>query len=70
VFLLKCNLPTAREPLHAQNYESNGNIELLQPYPVVAADALHEIGTAVVSAVLSLDEHFSQTNTCAQKVCY
>jgi hypothetical protein len=28
----------------------------LQPYPVVAADALLEIGTAVISAVLSFDE--------------
>jgi hypothetical protein len=34
----------------------------LQPYPVVAADALLEIGTAVISAVFSLDEHLSQTN--------
>jgi hypothetical protein len=36
------------EPLHAQNDETNGNIEFLQPYPVVAADALLEIGTAVI----------------------
>jgi hypothetical protein len=28
----------------------------LQPYTVVAADALLEIGTAVMSAVFSLDE--------------
>jgi hypothetical protein len=28
--------------------------EFLQPYPVVAAD---EIGTAVISVVLLLDEH-------------
>jgi hypothetical protein len=34
----------------------------LQPYPVVAADALLEIGTAVIPAVLSLDEHLSHTN--------
>jgi hypothetical protein len=34
----------------------------LQPYPVVAADTLLEIGTVVISAVLSLDEHLSQTN--------
>jgi hypothetical protein len=27
------------------NDETNGNIEFLQPYPVVAADALLEIGT-------------------------
>jgi hypothetical protein len=36
------------EPLHAQNDETNGSIEFLQPYPVVAADALLEIGTAVI----------------------
>jgi hypothetical protein len=46
-------------------------IALLQPYPVVTADALLEIGTAVISAVLSLDEHLSQTNTsCVPKFCY
>jgi hypothetical protein len=32
----------------------------LQPYPVVATDALLEVGTTAVSAVLSLDEHYSQ----------
>jgi hypothetical protein len=32
----------------------------MQPYPVAAADTLLEIGTAVISAVLSLDEHLSQ----------
>jgi hypothetical protein len=51
--------------LYAQNDETNGNIEFLQPYPVVAADALLEIGTVVISAVSSLDEHLSQTNTLA-----
>jgi hypothetical protein len=39
--------------------------------PVVAADALLEIGTAVISAVLPLDEHLSETNTsCAPKFRY
>jgi hypothetical protein len=33
------------EPAHAQN---DGSIEFLQPYPVVAAYALLEIGTAVI----------------------
>jgi hypothetical protein len=37
--------------------------EFLQLYPVVAADALLEIGMAVMSAVLQLNEHLSQTNT-------
>jgi hypothetical protein len=68
VFNLKRN-PT-HELLRAQNDETNGNIEFLQPYPIVAADALLEIGTAVISAVLSLDEHLSQTNTsCVPKFC-
>jgi hypothetical protein len=49
----------------------NGNIEFLQPYPVVASDALLEICTAVIWDILSLDEHLSQTNTfCASKFCY
>jgi hypothetical protein len=59
------------EILHSQHDEANGNIEFLQPFPVVASDALIEIGTAVISAVLSLDEHLSQTNTsCVPKFCY
>jgi hypothetical protein len=33
----------------------------LQPYPVVAADALLEIGTAIISGVLLLDKHLSKT---------
>jgi hypothetical protein len=38
------------------------------PYPVAAADALLEIGTASISADLSLDEHLSKTNTsCVPK---
>jgi hypothetical protein len=39
--------------------------------PAVAADALLEIGTAVISAVLSLDEHLSKIYTfCFPEVCY
>jgi hypothetical protein len=54
-----------------KNHETNGNIEFLQPYPVVAADALVEIGTAVISAVLSLDERLLETNSsCVPKFCY
>jgi hypothetical protein len=57
--------------LHAQNDETNHNIEFLQPCPGVAADALLEIGSAVISAVVSLDEHLSQTDTsCVPKCCY
>jgi hypothetical protein len=48
--------------------ETNGSIEFLHPYPVIVADALLEIGTAVVSAVSSLDEHLSETNiSCVPK---
>jgi hypothetical protein len=59
-------------PFTQQNDETSSNIEFSQPYPVVAAaDALLEIGTAVISAVLSLDEHLSQTNTSrVLKFCY
>jgi hypothetical protein len=64
-------LVTTHEHLHAQNNKTNSSIEFLQSYPVVEADALLEIGTAVISAVLSLDEHLSQTNTsCVPKFCY
>jgi hypothetical protein len=45
--------------LHTRNVESNGNMALLQPHPVVAVDAVFEISTAMISAVLSLDEHLS-----------
>jgi hypothetical protein len=38
-----------------------------KPYPVVAADAQLSIGTAVISAVFPLDEHWSQTR---HKFCY
>jgi hypothetical protein len=71
VFHLNLTQTTTQEPLHAQNDEINGNIEFLQPYSVFAVDALLEIGTALISAVLSLDEHLSQTNTsCVPKFCY
>jgi hypothetical protein len=49
--------------LHAQN-KANGNTDFFQPYPVVAADALLEIIMALISAVFSPDEHFSQTGIC------
>jgi hypothetical protein len=42
----------------------------LQPFPFVAADALLEIGTAVIPAFLSFDERLSQKNTsCVPKFC-
>jgi hypothetical protein len=70
MFHLKRN-PITHKPLHAQDDETNGSTELLQPYPVVAAGELLEIGTAVISPVLLLDEHLSQTHTsCVPKFCY
>jgi hypothetical protein len=60
------------KPLHAQNDETNGSVEFLQPYPMVAADALLEEGTVVISAVLPLGEHLSQQTdaSCVPKFCY
>jgi hypothetical protein len=44
---------------------------LLQPHRIVAANALFEIGTATISAVLWLNKLLSQTNTCCvPKFCY
>jgi hypothetical protein len=58
VFYLKRNT-TTHEQLHAQNNETSVNTEFLQPYSVTASNALLEIGTAVISVDLSLDEHLS-----------
>jgi hypothetical protein len=56
---------------HKTKQPVTDNIEFLQPYPVVAVDALLEISTALNSAVLSFDGHLSQTNTsCVPKFCY
>jgi hypothetical protein len=50
-----------------KNDETKRNTEFLQPHPVAAVEALLEIGTM---AVLSLDEHLSQTNTpCVPEFC-
>jgi hypothetical protein len=46
-----------------KNDETSGNIELLQQYPVVAADALLKVGTVVISAVSSFEDQLSQTDT-------
>jgi hypothetical protein len=40
----------------------------LQPYPIVALYALLEISMAVISSVLSLNEHLSQTLPASQNV--
>jgi hypothetical protein len=62
MFHLKPTLNTTQEPLHIQNNETNGDIEFLQPHPIVAADALLEISTATAVAALSLAEHLLQTD--------
>jgi hypothetical protein len=58
---------TQRCPLHMNTSrtkrQANGNLELLQTYPVFAADELLEIGTAINSEVLSLDVRLSHTQT-------
>jgi hypothetical protein len=41
--------------LTLENKETNDDSKFLQPYPVVTAE---EVGTAVISAVLSSDNHF------------
>jgi hypothetical protein len=48
------------EYLHEQNDKISASAEFLQPYRFYAADSLLH---GLISAVLSFDEHFSQTNT-------
>lgn len=50
------------EPSYTQKDESNLFIKFLQSYSVVPANALLEIGTAVIADILSLDKY-----TCRQK---
>jgi hypothetical protein len=58
-------------PIHPQTEDTNYSIEFKQPCPVVATDALLDIGMVVISAVLSLDDNLLQTNiSCALKFCY
>jgi hypothetical protein len=55
---------------HVRNDETSGSVEFLQPYAVAAEDALLEIGMAVSSAVLLLEEHLMSSNTsCILKFC-
>jgi hypothetical protein len=39
------------------------------PYPAVSADALFEIGAAIISSVLSLNERLSQTTLLMPQNC-
>jgi hypothetical protein len=59
----KATLATTHEPLQAQNHETLYDIELLQPYPIVVDDALLEIQTTVISAVVcrSMSNYHGQT---------
>lgn len=67
-FSLNSEISTTHGYNHARTDETNDNI--LQPYPVVAADVLLEICKAVISVLLSSDEHLSQTNSsCVRKSC-
>jgi hypothetical protein len=55
----------------ACNNKTNGNSKFLQPYYVTAADALLEIGMAIISTIYSLSKHLSQTNiSCVLKCSY
>jgi hypothetical protein len=40
---------------------ANEDIKFSQPCPVAAVDALFDVGTIVISAVLLLDERLAQT---------
>jgi hypothetical protein len=51
MFYLMRNPTTTYEHLLGENDETNGNIEILQPYPAVAADAQLEFDTAVIEAI-------------------
>jgi hypothetical protein len=46
---------TTHEHIHAQKEETDGKIEFLQLNHFLTADALLEIGSAVISTVLLLD---------------
>jgi hypothetical protein len=56
------------ELLHAQNDETNGNIEFLQPYPIVTANALLEISTAIISDVSSAQLHLSKRHFLCSEI--
>lgn len=51
----------AYKDFHAQNNETNVNIEFLQPYPVVTADTPLQIATTIILAATSLYERLTQT---------
>jgi hypothetical protein len=57
-------------PFTQRNIETVESTELLQQYSIVEADALIEIGIAVISVAFSLDEYLSQINNFyVPKIC-
>jgi hypothetical protein len=59
---------TTHEPLCTQKIETDGNIKYLQLYLVVENDPFLEVATALISAILLLDMHLSQTNTSVPRI--
>jgi hypothetical protein len=53
------NLTTTHEPRHSRKNKTNDNSAYMQPYSIVASDAVLDFGTAVITDVLSLDKHLS-----------
>lgn len=51
----------SQEFLHAKNNQNNNKIEFLQSHSLAEADALLEIGMVIVSDILLLNKHLSQT---------
>jgi hypothetical protein len=50
---------------------TNGNMEFFQPYSIAATDALNEMSTDMLPAVLSFSEHLLQTHTSwVKKFCF
>jgi hypothetical protein len=67
----KTTLSITHECFYTQSDKTSGSIEFFHPYAVVAADALFEIGMAIISALLSFIEHLLQINTSSvPEFCY
>jgi hypothetical protein len=67
-FSLRCARNCGTRTLHAKYDEPSSNVEFLQPCPIVAAGILFEVSKALSSTVLSLNDHWLQTNTfCVPK---
>jgi hypothetical protein len=63
--------PNCYTAISSQNNKANLSIEFLKAYPFAAGDALLEISTVEVRAILWVDEHPLQTDTsCHPTFCY